>query len=60
MKDKRDKVAGWLFGLYGVSTFVGHLTPNSVYMYIPFSNEYLVGNIFYKQYFTSLHMINQF
>ena len=24
----------WLFGFYGISTFVGHLTPNSVYKYI--------------------------
>ena len=23
---------GWLFGFYVVSTFVGYLTPNSVYM----------------------------
>ena len=60
----------WLFGFYGVSTFVGYLTPNSVclslslyiyiYIYIPFTNEYLVGKIFYKQDFTCLHMINQF
>ena len=51
---------GWLFGFYGVSTLVGYLMPNSVYMYIPFTNECLVGNIFYKQDFTCLHMINQF
>ena len=25
---------GWLFGFYGVSTFVGYLTPNSVSLYI--------------------------
>ena len=25
---------GWLFGIYGISTLVGHLTPNSVYIYI--------------------------
>ena len=25
---------GWLFGIYGISTFVGHSTPNSVYIYI--------------------------
>ena len=49
-----------LVGFYDVSTFVGYLTPNSVYMYIPFTNEYLVGKIFYKQDFTCLHMINQF
>ena len=24
---------GWLFGFYGISTFVGHSTPNSVYIY---------------------------
>ena len=24
----------WLFGFYGISTFVGHSTPNSVYIYI--------------------------
>ena len=50
---------GWLFVFYGVSTSVGYLTPNSVYMYIPFTNEYL-GKIFYNQDFTCLHMINQF
>ena len=50
----------WLFGFYGVSTFVGYLTSNSVYMYIPFTNIYLVGKIFYKQYLIFLHMINQF
>ena len=37
---------GWLFGFYGVSIFVGYLTPNHVYMYIPFTNEYLVGKNF--------------
>ena len=26
-------LVGWLFGFYGISTFVGYLTPNSVYMY---------------------------
>ena len=52
--------SGWLIGFYGISTFVGYLTPNSVYMYVPFTNEYLVGKIFYKQDFTRLHMINQF
>ena len=53
---------GWLVGFYGVSTVVGYLTPNSVYIYIyiPFTNEYLVRKIFYKQDFTCLHMINQF
>ena len=51
---------GWLVGFYGVSTFVGYSTPNSVYMYIPFTNEYLVGKIFYKEDFTCLHMIDQF
>ena len=34
-----------LFGFYGISTFVGHSTPNSVYIYIHinqrFQNEYL-------------------
>ena len=49
-----------MFRFYGVSTFVGYLTPNSVYMYMHLTNEYLVGKIFYKQYFTCLHMINQF
>ena len=55
-----DWLVSWLVGFYGVSTFVGYLTPNSVYMYIPFTNEYLVGKIFHKQDFTCLHMINQF
>ena len=31
-----------------------------LYIYIPFTNEYLVGKIFYKQDFTCLHMINRF
>ena len=54
-------VLDWLVvWFYGVSTFVGYLTPNSVYMYIHLTNEYLIGKIFYKQDFTSLHMINQF
>ena len=53
-------LVGWLVGFYGVSTFLGYLTPNSVYMYTPFTNEYLVAKIFYKQDFTCLHMINQF
>ena len=52
-------LVGWLFGFYGVSTFVGYLTPNYVHMYILFTNEYLVGKIFLKQDFTCLHMINQ-
>ena len=29
-----DNMIGCLFGFYGISTFVGHLTPNSVYKYI--------------------------
>ena len=53
-------LVSWFFGFYGISTFVGYLTPNSVYICIPFTNEYLVGKIFYKQDFTCLHMINQF
>ena len=48
-------LVGWLFGFYGVSTFVGYLTPNSVYIYIPFTNEYLVGKIVYKKDFICLH-----
>ena len=31
---KNVTYVGYLFGFYGVSTFVGYLTPNSVYMYI--------------------------
>ena len=58
--NKPIKFVGWLVGFYGVSIFVGYLTPNSVYMYIPFTNEYLIDKIFYKQDFTCLHMINQF
>ena len=50
-------LVGWLFGFYGVSTFVGYLKPNSVNMHIPFTNEYLVGKIFYEQDFICLHMI---
>ena len=53
-------LVGWLVGFYGVSTFVGYLTPNSANMYIHLTNEYLVGKIFYKHEFTCLHMINQF
>ena len=30
----------WLFGFYGVSTFVGYLTPNSVYMYIHSTKDF--------------------
>ena len=26
-KEKKRKI-GWLFGFYGISTFVGYLTPN--------------------------------
>ena len=33
-EDSPLDAVGWLFGFYGVSTFVGYLTPNSVYMYI--------------------------
>ena len=39
-------IVGWLFRFNRISTFVGYLTPNSVYMYKPFTNEYFVGNIF--------------
>ena len=52
-------LVGWLVGFYGISTLVGYLTPNSVYMYIH-STKDLVGKFFYKQDFTCLHMINQF
>ena len=34
---------GWLFGFYGVSTFVGYLTPNSVYMIIHSTKYFLVN-----------------
>ena len=27
-------MVGWLFGFYGISTFVGHSKPYSVYIYI--------------------------
>ena len=42
-----DRVGCWLVGFYGESTFVGYLTPNSVYMYIHLTSEYLVNKIFY-------------
>ena len=28
------RLVGWLVGFYGIQTFLGHLTPDSVYMYI--------------------------
>ena len=31
---KLFKLVGWLFGFYGISTFVGYLTQNSAYIYI--------------------------
>ena len=31
---------GWLVGFYGVSTFVGYLTPNSVYMDIHLTKDF--------------------
>ena len=31
---------GWLFGFYGVSTFVGYLMPTSVYMYIHSTKDF--------------------
>ena len=33
-EDVKAVVVGWLFGFYGISTFVGHSTSNSVYIYI--------------------------
>ena len=42
---------GWLFGFYVISTFVGHLTPNSVYIHTystkDFKTNIKVGRIFY-------------
>ena len=44
---------GWLFGFYGISTLVGHSTPNSVYIYIhtystiDFKTNIMVGRMFY-------------
>ena len=55
-----DDFSHYIVLFYGVSTFVGYSTPNSVYIHIPFTNEYLVGRIFYKQDFTCLHLINSF
>ena len=31
---------GWLVGFYGLSTFVGYLMPNSVYMYIHSTKDF--------------------
>ena len=31
----------WLFGFYGMSTFVGYFTPNSVYIYILNNSPYV-------------------
>ena len=28
MSARAEKFVGWLFGFYGISTFVGYLTPN--------------------------------
>ena len=33
-------LVGLLFGFYGVSTFLGYLTPNSVYMYIHSTKDF--------------------
>ena len=43
----------WLVGFYGISTFVGYITPSSDYM-----NEYLVGKILCGQDFICSHMIH--
>ena len=55
-------LVGWLFGFYGISTFVDHSTPNSVYTYSTkdFKTNIKVGWIFYLQDFICLHKINQF
>ena len=36
-----------LVGFYGISTIVGHLTPNPIYTYIKYIilNEYFIGKI---------------
>ena len=32
-------LTSWLFGIYGISTFVGYLTPNPFFMKIVLSNN---------------------
>ena len=34
------RLGGWVSGFYGVSTFVGYLTPNSVYIYIHSTKDF--------------------
>ena len=34
LKPNIHNLVGWLFGFYGISTLIGYLTPNSVYIYI--------------------------
>ena len=52
---------GWLVGFYGISTFIGYLMPNSVYIYnLRFLNEYPVDKILEKQDLIRLYTINWF
>ena len=42
---------GWLFAFYCISTFIGYLRPNSVYIYI-----YMCFNLrFLNEYFLKKH-----
>ena len=41
--NKIDWLVGWLNGFYGISTFVGYLTPNSVYMYIHSTKDFFTN-----------------
>ena len=34
------RIGCWLFGFYGASTFVGYLTPSSVYMFIHLTKDF--------------------
>ncbi len=41
-KSKRKRLVGWFIGFYGISTFVGYLTPNPFY----------VNNLFFLKQFS--------
>ena len=43
-KAKKAQKEGWVVVFYGISTFVGHLMPNTVYTYIFIVNKGFGGN----------------
>ena len=42
---KPSLIVGWLFKFYGISTFVGYLTPNPFY-----TNSSISNNSVYRKY----------